>query len=370
MRIAVNATAVGGRYNGVTTATEALLECLCMGDHEVFVYSSAPRFGTMRNVTLRDTPAQLAFDGGGLTSLKRFWWLQNSFPSMLQKDAVQLLISPSVEGLIRPALPQVITVHDLIPLRYREENPRLYYYYRYILPKILARSRVVLAVSEFTRQDIVNQYDIEPERVCVAPAGIRQEFFEAADSVESPAAEPYFLFIGTFAPRKNLQTIVRALAKIAKDAPENLAVVAYPDAWKRQVSRLVAELGISSRLTYYSGIGSRELMALYRGATAMVLVSEYEGFGLPPVEAMALGTPTIVSNSTSLAEVVGDAAVKVGCKDLNALASAMKALSTNPLLRQKLREKGLRRAASFNRMCSIGVLNRALQSVLLEPTCA
>src|SRR5271165_1411700 len=163
MRIAVNATAVGDRYNGIATTADNLIESLRMMNHEVFVYSAAKRYADHPGIVFRETPASLGFGGGSMANIKRFGWLQTVFPSWIKADGVQLLITPSIEGLLRPKVPQVVTVHDLIPLRYREENPRLYYQYRYILPRVLASTELVLADSEFTRQDITNTFDVSPD---------------------------------------------------------------------------------------------------------------------------------------------------------------------------------------------------------------
>ena len=179
MRIAVNATAVGSRHNGTSTTADNLIEALrLIGDHDVFVYSSAKRYGDHDGIVLRETPACLAFCGRSLANIRRFVWLQTVFSSRLEADGIDLLITPSVEGLLRPTIPQVVTVHDLIPLYYREEAPRLHYYYRHILPRILAATDLILADSEFTRRDIASTFDVPSDRIYVSYPGVRRELFE------------------------------------------------------------------------------------------------------------------------------------------------------------------------------------------------
>lgn len=367
MRIGVNATSFGNRYTGIGLFTEFLIDGLCATDHDIFVYCSAEGIEEMGTMTFRRTPASLSFGGGRLANLRRFAWLQSSFPPVLKRDGVQLLISPSVEGLLRPKLPQIVTVHDLMPLRYIEENPRQYYYYRYVLSRVLAATNLVLTVSEFTRQEIIKTFDLAPDRVSVTSTGIRPELFEPNNNAQEPVvAAPYFLFVGTFSPRKNLKTILRAFAEIAAVVPERLVIVAYPDQWKDEIVNLAAELMVSSRLSYHSGLTNEQLSGLYRNATALVLVSEYEGLGAPPLEAMAAGTPVIVSDSTSLAEVAGGAALTVPCGDVNAVASAMRTVSTQSDVRDSLRQQGRQRAERYHRARCITILNRALEPLLQE----
>ena len=180
---------------------------------------------------------------------------------------------------------------------------------------------------------------------------------------------PYFLFVGTFSPRKNLKAALAAFATISPFIPECFVIVAYPDRWADDIRELSVRLSVAGRITYRSGLTTEQLIGLYRHATALVLLSEYEGFGLPPLEAMAIGTPSIVSDSTSLGEIVGDAALKVGCTDLHAIASAMKTMSTTPDVRCEFRERGHRQAAKYNRERSVKVLQKALAPLLHEAAC-
>lgn len=367
MRVGVNATSFGKRFTGIGLFTEFLIDGLCKASHEVYVYCSNKKIAQCGSIVFRETPETISFEGPKLANLKRFWWLQSNFPSILKRDGVQLLITPSVEGLLFPKLPQIVTVHDLMPLRYVQENPRQYYYYRYILPRILSSVDLVLTVSECSRQELIKTYGIAPSRVAVTSTGMRPELFEPRPCSESGrGSPPYFLFVGTFSPRKNLRTVVSAFSQIAASVPERLRVIAYPDPWKDDVVKLASALGISDRMDYESGLSEDELANAYRHATALVLVSEYEGLGAPPLEAMAAGTPVVVSDSTALAEVVSDAGLKVPCMDVGAVASAMLALSKDSELSTHLRKVGRLRAEKYHRSRCIDNLNRALSPFVQE----
>ncbi len=157
----------------------------------------------------------------------------------------------------------------------------------------------------------------------------------------------YFLFVGTFAPRKNLETVTRALAKVRDEIPESLVVVAYPDRWFSDYRKLIEELGISDRVIQLTALTDDELDYIYRKATALFLLSEYEGFGFPPLEAMLAGTPAVVSDSTAFKEIVGDGALRIKAHDIGSVADAMRSLSTDEQLRRRLQRAGAAKAGNY-----------------------
>ncbi len=370
MRIGVNATFASARHNGTTTFLDGLLRCLREQGHEVLVYSSSQRYAELEGVTLRSTPESLA-DGSGSATLRRFAWMQAMLPARLKRDRVDLFFAPNVEALVSPPVSQVVTVHDLIPLFYPQEAPRLNQYYKRVLPRVLRNSIRTVAVSQHTRQDVIQQYGIDPDRVTVVYNSLRDELFDPTFGQEPSdfKAERYFLFVGTFAPRKNLETVIRAFARVHDRLPEKLIVVAYPDRWQKSVEQLALELGVLAKINCYSGLKNAELTFLYRNATALLLLSKYEGFGYPPLEAMAGGTPAVVSDSTSLAEVVGEAGIRVAYHDVAAAADAMVRLSQDTDQRNTFRHRGRLRARQFTWANSMEQVRQSLgaTSQLLQP---
>jgi glycosyltransferase involved in cell wall biosynthesis len=289
--------------------------------------------------------------------------MQTVLPEKLRRDRIDLLVCPNAEGLLKPIVPQILTIHDLIPLFYREENPIQHHYYRLVLPRLIRRSKLVIAVSEYTKQDLIKHYAIAPEKISVATSGIDAEVIsEESDNLS--ALSRYFLYVGNFSPRKNLATVLRAFASIARNVPEYLVLVAYPDRWQSSIVDLVNSLGISERVVVKSGISRDELTTLYRKSTALVLLSEYEGFGLPPLEAMSLGTPAIVSNCTSLAEVTCGGAIQTPPQDVAAAANAMREFSQDPELRERYSRLGRIRAMNFNQSQCLTRLKSALQPII------
>jgi glycosyltransferase involved in cell wall biosynthesis len=243
----------------------------------------------------------------------------------------------------------MLIVHDLIPLFYPDEAPRLQSYYKRLLPSVLANTAAIVAVSRHTQNDLVQHYKLNRASVHVAYNGVDQGSLGLRVE-RTPAGfptGPYFLFVGTFSPRKTLETVVRALAKVRDQVRESLLIVAYPDKSTGQLLTLAKELGLCDRIVHVSGLTDQEMSFTYAHATALFLLSEYEGFGLPPLEAMLAGTPAVVSDSTALAEVVGDAAVKIGAHDVGAAAEAMLRLSTDRAYQEELRQLGIKRAGTF-----------------------
>lgn len=291
----------------------------------------------------------MAFDGGRLAGPLRLLWNLVILPLKLRNSNVQAVVSQNTEGSIWCTIPQLLIVHDLIPLLYPEEAPRLRHYYKRVLPRVLKRTASVIVVSKHTQDELLKYYKLDPDWVHIAYNGVDRSL-EETRCEKIPASfpiGPYFLFVGTFSPRKNLETVIRALARVRDQVRESLLIVAYPDRWTNRRLELSREMGLSDRVVHLSDLTDQELAYAYGHATALFLLSEYEGFGLPPLEAMLTGTPAVVSDSTALAEGVGDAGIKISAHDIDGAAEAMVRLSNDHAYREGLRESGLQRAQGF-----------------------
>jgi glycosyltransferase involved in cell wall biosynthesis len=368
VRIAINASFVGEQYTGISTYIRGLIGCLLALGHQIVVYGSSQHIQHRPGVQVAQTSPRLRAENGSAASAMRLAWTNALLPLRLRFDRSDLLISPSVEGPLWTPKPQILVVHDLIPLFYPQEAPRLHTYYKKILPQLLGRASAVVAVSEHTRADLIREFGLEPKRVAVVYNGLRSDLADAAGD-QSPQGlhrGRYFLFVGTFAPRKNLRTVVEAMGKVRQEIPESLVIVAYPDRWKPEIIRLIKDAGLSDRTMILSGLHDFEMSYLYRHATALFLLSEYEGFGYPPLEAMLTGTPAVVSDSTSLAEIVGDAALKIDAHDVDAAAAAMLRLSQDPDYRCKLQQAGVERARKFTWVDAGSALSNVLSAISLS----
>ncbi len=358
MRIAVNASFLSEWVGGLTTYSHSLIDYLCQCGEEIVVYTpDCVKLNGHPPTRRRSTPASLRSAAGRLGNLTRAMvWCQSALPAHVLWDRADVLLSTNVEGMLAPVCPQVVVLHDLLPLLYPEEYPLWKHYFRHFLPRLIHSCRCVIAISEHTRQDLVRELHVPEEKIEVVYNGLDPLFFsdDPGSAPEGCGPEPYFLFIGASIARKNLETVIRALARVGDEIPHHLVcVLGLSNEVKRQycsrMMELATELGIRERVHVYSNLQQREILFLYRHAMALVMLSQYEGFGYPPIEAMAVGTPAIVSDSTSLAEVSGAAAVCVPCMDVEAAAKAMRRLATDAGYRRGLSEAGVAHAAKFSR---------------------
>jgi glycosyltransferase involved in cell wall biosynthesis len=253
-------------------------------------------------------------------------------------------------------LPWLATVHDLGPLTHPQyfsrSRPGLR---RAGLRQLVRQAAAVIAVSEATagelRQLVGSALD---NRLQVVPEGVSEAFFAAApDAVTAVPAlaaldgSPYFLWTGSLNPRKNLAGVLAAFETIAGVVPHHL-VLAGGLGWDhREILARIRESTAAPRIHRLGHVSDTQMHALYAGADAFVYASHFEGFGLPVLEAMAAGAPTITSNCSSLPEVAGDAALLVDPRDTAALAGAMRELARDDALRRDLSLRGRARASGF-----------------------
>jgi glycosyltransferase involved in cell wall biosynthesis len=256
--------------------------------------------------------------------------------------------------------PYLVTVHDLIryfdlnglgPFIHRP-NARDRIYLRLDYAGI-RRATALIAVSETTKRDLCIHLGVPEERVFVVYQGVDHAVFRPLPG--RPLDAPYLLFVGTEHPRKNLPTVLRAFAALKREPRfRELKLVKIgspggPEAPFRAFTlAALAELGLEREVVFREGISEEELARWYSGAACFVLPSLYEGFGLPPVEAMACGCPVVVSTAGSLPEIAGGAALLVEPCDAGALADAVRRTLTDEATRKELTDRGLRRAAELS----------------------
>ena len=249
----------------------------------------------------------------------------------------------------------VVTVHDVFAWSCPGHStlPDMLIY-RYWLPRVLPRVDAVSTVSQRSKADIMHYLKIPSEKVHVVYRWTHNALYPSIPSemarvkIHYNLPDGYILYLGSVEERKNLQRLLQACACLWRHGEQRPLVVAGPRKWKyARIMQAVEELGIADRVIFTGYVPDEDLPALYAGADLFVFPSLYEGFGLPPLEAMACGTPVVCSSSSSLPEVVGDAAVMVDPYDVEALAEAMHRVLSDAVLREELRTKGLARAKMF-----------------------
>lgn len=239
--------------------------------------------------------------------------------------------------------PFVFTVFDLIHLHVPEissASKRLYY--RLLVKPSVRRARAVLTGSEYSRRQIIEWSGVDAERVVVIGCGVAAQFVPHGDAHQP--GFPYLLHVGNMKPHKNIERLIRAFTR-TEDRDVRLLLTGEPDL---RLLYLAADEGLGDRLVFTGRVSDAQLARYYRGAVALIFPSLYEGFGLPPLEAMACGTPVVSSTTTSLAEVVGDAAFPIDPLDVESITAGMDSVVRDDQLRRKLSALGLAQAGRFS----------------------
>lgn len=257
----------------------------------------------------------------------------------------------------------VVTIYDLIMLFPDFGAPN---YSRSELKRYIDRADVVIAISEHTKQDVIDFFQIPAQKLRVTLLAPDERFRIVTDHVLVEEAKrkfgiqgDYILYTGTLEPRKNVANLVRAFSLLKnQEKISHRLVIAGKKGWLyEQLAAEARDLGIDRDVVFTGFVPDEDLPCLYNGASLFAFPSLYEGFGLPPLEAMACGCPVVTSNSSSLPEVVGDAGLMVDPRSPEGLAEAMGRVLGDSGLANELREKGLRRAAEFSwRRCAAETL--------------
>jgi glycosyltransferase involved in cell wall biosynthesis len=272
-----------------------------------------------------------------LRQLKADWYLANFF--------------------LPPSLPcrGAVAVHDLSFRAHPEYFPRtVAWYMRWLTGWAIQQAQRVLTISEFSREELCRFYLVDPAKVVITPLGVGAEFHpsslatSAADQVVLARYDlktPYILALGNIHPRKNLARLLEAYRRLRRQR-EAVPTMVWAGMPRWDSSELLSQARAAG-VILTGFVAQADLPALYRQATMLVYPSLYEGFGLPPLEAMACGAPVVTSNITSLPEVVGEAALTVDPTNTGEITAAMAQLLDDASLRQHLRQAGLARAAEF-----------------------
>ena len=281
---------------------------------------------------------------------------QFQMPSLCTKLNADLLHSLQFVAPMALSIPSVVTVHDLAWLRFPEtvEEPRRTYY-RMLVPRTLQRAAAVVTNSEATAQDVRLHYH-RCQAVSVTPFGTPSWVWEQADSaLPASPSRPFFLFVGTLEPRKNLEQIVSAYSRLLsrpipgseKSWPQ--LVLVGGKGWKdSNLHRLMQPLALSGDLKVLDYCNTAELRELYLSAQALLFPSLHEGFGFPILEAMAFALPVITSGVGAMAEVAGQDALLVDPENVDDLVNAMAKIANSAELRENLAKTGPARAHSWS----------------------
>ncbi|WP_020375628.1 glycosyltransferase family 4 protein [Sulfobacillus thermosulfidooxidans] len=284
------------------------------------------------------------------------WWWENVGILSSPKD-VSLVHIPYMMHPPRPlAVPTVVTVHDLIPYRLQAYHGRLRerLYFGQIR-KYLPLASQIVAISQATYRDIADFFPQWIAKVTVIPNGVHPDYFrpvaveqmEQLTSTYGLVKRPRLLYVGGYDPRKNVQTLLKACQKVfARLNDGELVLVGALN--HEPTTRLVTELGMEDRAILTPYLSRRNVVALYQAADLFVYPSTYEGFGLPPAQALAMGIPVIAGDISAVSEVVGDSGLLVPPKEVDAWVDTIIKVIQTPALAQKMAARGRARAEDFS----------------------
>jgi len=262
------------------------------------------------------------------------WWEQARLPAAARRDSLDVFFAPAYTAPLMLGVPLAVTIHDLSFVAHPEWFRRREGMRRRMLTRAAARrARAVLTVSEFSRREIVDRFRVPEARVHVIPHGA------AARPVQQPGtSEPMVLFVGSIFNRRRVPDLIRAFARLSRKRRDvTLEIVGDNRSHPHQdLARIIDEEGLGGRARWRAYVSDAELHGLYARARAFAFLSEYEGFGLTPLEALSAGVPSVLLDTAVARETCGDAALYVPANDVPAVAAALDRVLFDPDVRARL----------------------------------
>lgn len=344
LKVALDATPLLGQPTGVGTFVDGALRALvARADLDLSAYALSLRG---RGALPARLPAGVRAQGRPMAAnaLLRAWATVDAPPASWFLGRVDVVHGTNF--VVPPAPHAVVTVHDLTPLRFPQlANPRTALFPR-LVRRAIERGAWVHTPSRFVAAEVVDALGADPERVVAVHHGVPPVEHGGAPPVEDSGVPlvdgPYILALGTVEPRKDLPSLVRAFHALADFHPGLQLVVAGPDGWGAD------PIPRSDRIHRMGWVDTAAKSSLLRHAAVYAYPSRYEGFGLSPLEAMAMGVPVVATTAGALPEVLGDGALLVEPGDADALAEAIERAVTDEAVRNGLIERGRRQAATFD----------------------
>lgn len=338
---------------GLNRYTHEVLGALLRLEPDLIAYATSPALVADHGDSVRRVPMRFLSESNFRGNLSRLVWHQTALPVLLRRAGASLFYSTVPEGMIAPVCAQVVTIHDLLPLHFPETYPRLSYYFRYLLPHVVRASAAIVVTSQATERDVRRFFRVYDKPVHVVYQGFKQETFHPQTTETAEAARKryglseFVLSVGETRPYKNIRRLIEAFAQL--DVPGlQLAIVGKTNKMDKEVLELPRGLGIAGRVRFLGYVPDQDLAALYGAAAVFVFPSLYEGFGIPPLEAMACGCPVVASHAASIPEVCGDAAVYVDPLNVDSIAQGIAQVVNDCSIGEALRRRGLNQVTRFS----------------------
>ena len=296
-------------------------------------------------------------------------WFEYAIPYRLKQDKIDLFVSPDGYCSLSTNVSQLLTIHDLAFEHYPQFIPKIVAdYYKKYTPQFCKKADKIIAVSEYTKNDIINQYSIFSDKIEVIYNGVD---FKEINTGSKPGIRidfPYFIFIGTFHPRKNILRLLKAFNayKHSKSNQMKLFLIGS-DGWMNEdLLDYLENMVARQEVIWIKNCQREEIYQYLSCAAAMIYPSLFEGFGIPIIEAMHCGIPVACSNTSCLPEIAGDAAIYFNPENEDEIKDSMQLLSENMELRKQLGDKGKQRAGSFSWDIAAQKMTDSIRSLLLR----
>ncbi len=286
-----------------------------------------------------------------------YWWFEHALPRALKKIGPDLFISPDAYNSLASPYKNLMVIHDLNFVHHPGIMPWLSQkYYNYYTPLYAWKASRIVTVSQYSKYDIVKQYEIPAEKIDVVYNGANETYAPVPEDIkertrkERTGGKPYFLFVGALNPRKNVTGLFRAFDLFVEDtgSENHLVVVGEKMFGGAKIKKAYMQMKHRNRVVFTGRLEPEELKNVMGSALALTFVPFFEGFGIPIVEAFRAGIPVITSHLTAMPEVAGDAALLVDPFDAEEIARAMKKITFVADLRKKLVKKGFQRSRVFS----------------------
>jgi glycosyltransferase involved in cell wall biosynthesis len=356
MRVGINASKFFEVNTGVGRYTSNLCKYILEtdGKNDYFLYSP----GQM-DIVIRTDRTKIQFKKSGIAlknNTLRILWEQVTLPYYSMNGRLDLFhYTDHSLSILQRTHPAIITVHDIAYVRFPKLlNKSRQIYKKYILNMSIKRANVIVADSYSTKRDIINYFRIKEEKIKVVYPGVERRFRPISNVKEyrlkNNLPSKIILNVGTLEPRKNIITLIKAFKKLRERGLRDYKLVIAGDkGWLyKQIFDEIKSSDLQKEVLFLGIIGDEDLPMLYNCADMFVYPSLYEGFGFPPLEAMACGIPVITSNTSSLPEVIGDAGIMVNPTDVNSLCERMYNLLKDKELWHYMSNKGLERSKLFS----------------------
>lgn len=352
LRIAIDASTISTQ-GGPRTYVLGLITSLLQIDREneyVVFYNDPAHLGTFPGAREIVLPGK-----NPLLRLVREHFL---LPLRCWREKIDLLHCPKSAIPFFSPCKVVVTLHDLIPLKQPEwETFAARIYWQLQMPIAARRSDFIITISEYAYREITTDFDVPAEKIAVVLNGFNPGLLNLRTPAETVAVKKkyalpdnYILYVGTIQPRKNIVTLIEAFSLLKKERgiAEKLVIVGRKGWLYNDLFTRIMELGLTNEVIFTGFVPDEDVPSIYDGARVFVYLSLCEGFGIPPLEAMASGVPVIASNTSAIPEVVGDAGITLSPTAVGAVADAVWQVLSNPELASKMSEMGRDRARQFS----------------------